>query len=183
MTSSPKWTRLRDGEFYAALGHYSPFLVPVVVALAVADDATRWTVGALDWAQSVMSFAWLTLIMLDVRYHQARLCERCALSSPLDPAAEVSRWRLVLRYHHAERLKRFLLAAALALMIFEVTARHWRNSWWACGADAAVILMIGTLCAADWKHRKLDPWCPWCRWDKGGEAEISPDVPAPAASR
>lgn len=51
------------------------------------------------------------------------------------------------------------------------------------GLYIAFTVFIGALWIIVWRHSRLRPWCPWCNWGKGGDEEVSPEVPDPALSK
>jgi hypothetical protein len=162
------------------LGHYSTVLLLAAVATSVADDATGQSQGALEWVTSAVWLAWIAAFMTDVGRHQERLCERCIAASPLDPQAAVTRWRRVLRLHHARRAMLALLGGIIAWDVVNGLFRH--PPAWALALDALTAVVLGASYVVTWQHRRLYPWCPFCRWDEGGEHEVSPDVPSPATA-
>lgn len=83
------------------LGHYSTLLLLAAVAMSVADDATGQSQGTVEWVAAAVWLAWVAALMADIGRHREHLCERCIAASPLDPQAAVTRWRRVLRLHHA----------------------------------------------------------------------------------
>jgi hypothetical protein len=163
------------------LGHYSTVLLLAAVATSVADDATGQSQGALEWAASAVWLAWIAAFTADIGRHQERLCERCIAASPLDPQAAVTRWRGVLRLHHARRAGLALLGGIIAWDVVNSLFRH--PPAWALAIDALTAVVLGASYAVTWQHRRLYPWCPFCRWGEGGAHEVSPDVPSPSAAR
>jgi hypothetical protein len=163
------------------LGHYATLFLLAAVAASVADDATGQPSGPVNWITTAAWMAWIVAFLADIGHHQEHLCERCVAASPLDPQAEVDRWRRVLRLHHERRAMIALFGGILAWDF--VSASLFRHPpGWALAVDAVTAVALGASYAFTWKHRRLYPWCPFCGWDGGGEHEVSPDVPAPAAS-
>lgn len=163
------------------LGHYSTTLLLGAVAASVADDATGQSVGAVEWIAAVAWIAWIVAFMSDMGRHQERLCERCIAASPLDPQAEVTRWKPVLRAHHARGATVAVLAAIVA-WDFAGGFFFPHPAAWALALDALASVVLGASYVVTWQHRRLYPWCPFCHWDEGGAHEVSPDVPSPAES-
>lgn len=163
------------------LGHYSVFLLLAAVAASVADDAAGQPSGLLDWIVDAAWLAWVAALLADMGRHREHLCERCIAATPLDPQAAVDCWRRVLRLQHAHGAWIALLGAVVAWDIGSALFRH--QPPWAFAVDALVSVIVGASWLVTWQHRRLYPWCPYCRWDGGGHHEVSPDVPAPAATR
>ncbi len=163
------------------LGHYSTLFLLAAVAASVADDAMGQPGGPVDWALSALWLVWIAALMTDMGRHREHLCERCIAATPLDPQAAVTRWRRVLRLHHERRAMIALFGGVLA-WDFASGALFKHPPAWVLTVNALVSVIIGASYVVTWKHRQLYPWCPFCRWGDGGEHEVSPDVPAPAAS-
>lgn len=163
------------------LGHYSTHLLAGVIAVTIADDALGRPAGVMSGLIGAAWCVWAVSMAADAGYHVHRLCERCIAASPLDPQAAVARWKAALRVHHSKPLMIGALLAVLGWFLLDGRIRHW--SWWALGADAVAVTLIGLVNVADYKHRRLYPWCPWCHWGDGGSEEVSPDVPVVPVSR
>lgn len=163
------------------LGHYSTLLMLAAVVATVADDATGQRQAAVGWAAAAAWACWIAAFLADGGYHRERLCERCIAASPLDPQAAVDRWRSVLRLHHARAAMVITMGTVVAWNFASVLIR--RPPWWVLALSALAYVVLGASYAVAWQHRRLYPWCPFCRWDEGGAHEVSPDVPAPAATR
>jgi hypothetical protein len=164
------------------LGHYSTLLLLAAVAASVANDATGQRQQVVEWVSVAAWICWIAALMADWGVHQERLCERCIAASPLDPQAAVDRWRRVLRVHHARTATVITMGAVVAWdFIAGALLRH--PPAWALAVSALAVAALGASSAVTWQPRRLYPWCPFCRWDEGGAQEVSPDVPAPAASR
>ena len=162
------------------LGHYSTLFLLAAVAASVADDAAGQPNGPVDWAMDAFWLAAIAAFMIDLGRHRERLCERCVAASPLDPQAPVDRWRPVLRLHHDRRAMLVVFGAILAWDFVSAGLFKHPPSW-VLAVDALVAVVIGASYAITWQHRRLYPWCPFCRWDEGGEHEVSPKIPTPAA--
>lgn len=163
------------------LGHYSTAFLLAAVTVSVADDATGQSNGGVQWRATVAWTAWILAWAAGDHRHREHLCERCIAASPLDPQAEIDRWRRVLRLHHARRAMIALFGGIIA-WDFASDALFRHPPIWVLALDAVTVVVLGASYVVTWKHRQLYPWCPFCRWGDGGEHEVSPDVPAPAAS-
>jgi hypothetical protein len=163
-------------------GHYSQFfllaLAPFLIAWLVAGVPDS---GLIDMAADVAWAAWLVTMLADTFYHQNRLCERCIRVTPLDPQAAVDRWRPALRAVHSPRLGIASVAvfAAFALGSALVPSHSLEKRLIAL----PVLAVIAGWFTAQYKHRRLQPWCPWCHWDDGGDEELVPDNPAPVLEK
>lgn len=164
------------------LGHYSTALLLAATAASVADAAMGQPDGLVNWILSAVWVAAIAAFMTDMGRHREHLCERCIAATPLDPQAAVTRWRQVLRLQHERRPMLALFGVILA-WDFASGSLFRHPPGWVLAVNALVAVIIGASYAITWKHRQLYPWCPFCRWDEGGAHEVSPDVPAPAASR
>jgi hypothetical protein len=180
-------------------GHYSLWLTIPWIAVAFADDAAGRPGWLAHLALAAWGILWFTLT-IDSGYHYARLCERCAAATPLDPQAAVDRWRRVLRLDHRRRfvtaiiLAAFIWALGVGYMLISgvhsvgLPAHH--HNWAYLLQDVPIVLLIACYFVVNRIHRALYPWCPWCRWDGGGDHEGAPDpgpedhgVPLPRAAR
>ncbi len=163
------------------LGHYSTAFLLAATAASVADDAAGQPGGLADWALDALWLAWIAALMTDMGRHREHLCERCIAATPLDPQATVTRWRRVLRLHHERRAMVALFGGVLAWDLASgALFRH--PAAWVLAVNALVAVIVAASYVVTWQHRRLYPWCPFCRWGDGGGREVSPDVPAPAAS-
>ena len=165
------------------LGHHSIKLMAAALLIVTAYYLTGLYNGPdpVGWAMAGVWLFWYFTMILDERYHTARLCERCVAATPLDPQAAVSRWRPALRVKHARKAE----AAGLILVVVWsfggplVVSSH---SWPYRAGGVLVALILAGVAGTGWVHRKLYPWCPWCNWGGGGEHEEAPD-PDPADSK
>lgn len=164
----------------AWLGHYSVLLLWVAVAAGVANNTTGLRIAAVSTMASVAWIAWIVAWAADYGYHQSHLCERCVAASPLNPQAVAARRKGILRAHHARKAQLAVLAFVVAWMVADPLMRH--PAAWTYVLNALVLVALGVNGAVTWQHRRLYPWCPFCRWGDGGSHEVSPDIPAPAAS-
>jgi hypothetical protein len=176
--SEPSPRAYRDQMF---LGHYVLVFTLAYCADVIFQDIANWPSFWLAHAVDDAAFIlFLVAFWSEVRTHSRRLCERCARSTPLDPQADVARWRPVLRLLHRDRAQKAFFAVLLAYLV--------RGALWGGGgywnyADMTVISVLVAYLAAQHKHKRLRPWCPWCNWGKGGDEEVSPEVPDPALSK
>jgi hypothetical protein len=161
------------------VGHYSWVLLVTLVALTAAADATNRGVGWLDLV-TVIAWGtwWVSLLLVDKRYHAPRLCERCIAATPLDPQASVDRWLRFLRMEHETGRWFLVMAAVFGLDVWVDSWHHWLGDV----TDFMLMAVLATVYAAEYIHRRLYPWCPFCHWGDGGDHEAAPDVPAPTVS-
>jgi hypothetical protein len=59
----------------------------------------------------------------------------------------------------------------------------WQEDGYRDYADMTVVFIFLVYVTMQHKHKRLQPWCPWCNWGKGGDKEVSPEVPDPALSK
>jgi hypothetical protein len=170
----------RAGRLMMAAGHYGIVAATAWSAYAIGDDLAGNPRGPVDWGMNALFAAFIWCWYSDMRWHSARLCERCASSSPIDPQAQVRRWKQALGLLHRIRDRKPVLVGVLVVAcgITFVPYGPWRQ-----GAQIALIAFLDALWTATWKHNILQPWCPWCDWGKGGGKEVSPEVPDPALSK
>lgn len=163
------------------VGHYSWVFMVALVATNLAEVCTGHRYWGLNLAGDLLMASWFSALWLvDRRYHEARLCERCIAATPLNPQASVDRWRRFLRLEHSTGAQTAVFLGILALDVWLVL-RHSRLSSF---SDLLVVSLVALMYGAEYIHRRLYPWCPWCDdWGDGGDHEVSPDVPDPAVSR
>lgn len=165
------------------LGHCAMAVLPFIIASFIIRDLLGWPGGGVSFVFDVLTSAWAWTIWCEITVHSRHLCERCAAETPLDPQRSIDRWRPALFGFHRGVLQGALVAvlawAAVTTVVFH--GPHW--PYWACVADACLQAAIAVTLFGSYKHSRLQPWCPYCHWDDGGDAEVSPDVPAPAVSR
>lgn len=165
------------------LGHHSDLIYLALAGVSVAYDVIGEAAehGPLRWAYLAPSALFLYSLFAGVTVHSNRLCERCVAAAPLDPQAQVERWRPALRVSHARRLW------AVAVIVLTAKAVLWRffpENPLLYAADALLASAIACLVAASWAHRRLYPWCPYCNWGGGGSHEEAPEPePGPAARK
>lgn len=165
-------------------GHYSLWLLLPWAGLAVARDITgrpSW----MTWIETAAQVILFAALVTDRGYHHARLCERCAGATPLDPQAAVERWKPALRRDHQDWFMFRVLSAGIAWSIgtgyalvsgvpAAGLAAH-RVLWAYLLQDLPVMAVVAGYYIVSRVHRNLYPWCPWCHWDHGGEHEAVPD--------
>jgi hypothetical protein len=168
----------RDQMF---LGHYVLVCTLAYCADIIFEDIAGWP---SFWLVHVISDAAFCLFLVafwsEIRTHSRKLCERCARSTPLDPQAAVARWRPALRWLHRYRAQKIFVVLLLAVM---TTNALWQEDGYRDYADMTVVFIFLVYVTMQHKHKRLQPWCPWCNWGKGGDKEVSPEVPDPALSK
>jgi uncharacterized membrane protein YfcA len=179
----------RWGRFWVWLGHYSTQVSLVAVPVIWMGPAT--TALFFQHGDRVPRAATVVLVAAVVASmvsdvagwrHDGSLCLRDGDRTPLDPQAEVTRWRRRLRVRHNPLI---LYASGVAVLGWALVQPYllWGAPMpvrLAASAGAAVVC-VGTVwltVLAPATHRRLRPWCPQCHWDGGGEEEPSP-VPTP----
>jgi hypothetical protein len=182
----------RDSRLMMLAGHYASLALLAAVTLIVANDATDQRYTALVWVTNIAFLACVAVMFASFGYHNARLCERCITATPLDPQAAVRRWDAALRFDHMKRLK---LLAYIVLLGADIAAgwHGWSSGgwgvgqhlhWWGDVADIVFVVFLGAIYGAEFRHRRLYPWCPYCHWGGGGDHEPKMvDVPDPAVSK
>lgn len=167
----------RGGRVMMWLGHN---LMPIMFAWAafvVPDDLLGNPGGWMHWAGAAVSVMYLAVFWSEIRWHRKRLCEKCAGKTPLDPEASVRRWKPALRAVHRSTpivMSGIILSLALSFVGHE---------FWADLTAALLAVGVLGLWLSMHVHDRLQPWCPWCNWGKGGDEEVSPEVPDPALSK
>lgn len=172
----------RDNRFFMWAGHYSiRMMIPAVALIVVFDLAGHpgGDNGVLSWVVTGVWFAWFATMMIDMNYHESRLCERCITVTPLDPQKAVARWDRVLRLFHSKRTLILITVGIISWFFIGPQVQH--HQWWGNVIDVLSLALIAVIVGTMHIHRRLYPWCPYCRWGDGGEPEIVPD-PAPAES-
>jgi len=71
-----------------------------------------------------------------------------------------------------------LLGAVLSLGL-----SAFGEALWVRWANVAIVVAFILVWLSLHVHDRLRPWCPWCDWGKGGDEEVSPEVPDPALSK
>ena len=163
-----------DSRALMWVGHYAIYGVllyaPVTIAATVTGTHIQWLNIATVAALAVL----MASVLIQWRYHDQRLCERCIADSPLDPQAAVEKWEPALREHH--RALTSMAAVLLVVAGYVSTVTH-APKWLPVFFNVLLILVI-VVWFVDWHvHRRLYPWCPWCHWDEGGDEEKTPDLP------
>lgn len=181
--SGPGYSDSLPGRILMFAGHYSPWALAVSVVFSAASDLTRFASGPLNWISTIAGGWWIASLYADGRHHNENLCTRCARVIPLDPEAEVRRWRLLLRAHHSKVLSLVLMISIASWVVIGIMV--WRYQDWGWPGyllDTAVLLAASAFWAGIFKHRRLEPWCPFCHWDDGGSKEAAEPEPDPAVS-
>lgn len=174
-----------DGRFariMTAFGHRMIYLMAVTVTAHVCYDALGQP-GMLTPPSTALTFLFDVSLYAEFRYHSRRLCGACMARTPADPQAAVNRWRKALWLVHHRRAVVVCTILLIVGVLGENVMRAHHAAWAASAVDAAVFLALGIWALAGWKHQPLMPWCPWCHWGDGGNSELFPEVPDPAAAR
>jgi hypothetical protein len=162
-------------------GHYSQHVLigGIFAASAVAFVQIDYVLNLLlrIVVLAVMVFAWLSL-----RDHDRRLCERCVMSMPLNPAEHaVHLRRRFATVHLAQRplaVALYLLALIATNVMLLMNGSLPVKLVWAAAQLTMVYLVL-----AHSSHRMFQPWCPQCA-SGGTEKERIPtplDPVGPAA--
>jgi hypothetical protein len=170
----------RDARVMMWLGHYRFAILVAYAAYDIWDDLAGQPPGWPDDILRVLVLVFIAAWYSEMRWHGRRLCERCARLSPIDPQKAVRRWRPALRWVHMNRARNTALAVYAAVLLTEAA---WNMDGYRPYADIAVISFITVTWAVAGVHSILQPWCPWCNWGRGGDEEVSPEVPDPALSK
>lgn len=162
-------------------GHYFGWFTVINLAASAVYTflPTRQQNGPVGLALNAITILWLITLIWDIRVHQARLCDRCAAATPLNPQAQVNRWRSLLRLFHKRPAVFVFVGAYFALIV--VGGLLPPKSPAAIATQLAPMPVIAAIFFMIGKHRALQPWCPWCRWDDGGDHEQAPIPTIPAA--
>jgi hypothetical protein len=114
----------------------------------------------------IVLFSWLLM-----RQHDRRLCEKCVMSMPLNPAEQAQRLKRRFWMAHTGSEPRFLVPYLVVLIASNfATTTAGRASW------AVIQLSMVYLIMSNSTHRRLQPWCPWCS-DGGGGEEVDETPP------
>ena len=128
--------------------------------------------GLLALTVPLTVFAFVLLSWLLMRQHDRRLCERCVISMPLNPAERAGRYQRRFWMAHTGSEPRFLIPYLVVLVSSNfATSTPGRIGW------ALIQLTMIYLILAQQTHRKLQPWCPWCRDDGGGGEDVDETPP------
>ena len=170
----------RKGRLMMLAGHYT--LIPVTAWSAWSTGAAiaGITGGLVGGGQQALFAVAVVCFYCDLRWHGMRLCERCAAQTPLDPQRSVRRWKPALRSVHEIRDRKIIIAALLAIALAPVFMPPGAGT---TALYVVVNVIILAMWVAMWRHNRLQPWCPWCNWGRGGDEEVSPEVPDPALSK
>jgi hypothetical protein len=137
------------------------------LALIVLDHSYPPVVG---W---VISPLFLCFYYLLAR-HDARLCESCVGSLPLNAQEQSQSWRKVfLKYWHCGRLVPLVVFGGMITSLIFLNGVKSAVSIAGLPMDVAIVAMW----TAELHHRRLLPWCPWCRGDGGYDETVPEPVP------
>jgi hypothetical protein len=156
--------RLPWGErLSSALGHYaSDMLVAAILAVIAVQFVPMQPLMALTVSLTLFVFVLLTWLLM--RDHDRRLCERCVLAMPLNPAEQAKRYERRFWMAHTGSEPRFFVPYLIVLISSNFAMSTIGRIGWALIQLSMVYLII-----AQATHRRLQPWCPWCRGGGGGE--------------
>jgi hypothetical protein len=159
-----------DHRLSGALGHHAVnMLIGAIVAVVAIQLVPMVPIMALTVSATL--FAFVILCWLLMREHDRRLCERCVLEIPLDPAEQAKRYRRRFWMAHTGSEPRFLVPYLIVLISSNfATSTIGRVGW------ALIQMSMAYLILSQSTHRKLQPWCPWCR-DGGGGEEVDDTPP------
>jgi hypothetical protein len=152
------------------LGHYATDLL-IAAIIGVVAVGLYPLPGPFTYTVPLALFAVVLLSWLLLRQHDRRLCERCVLSMPLNPAEQAHKLRRRFWMAHTGSEPRFLIPyIAVLVMSNFATSTIGRIGW------ALIQLSMIYLILSQGTHRRLQPWCPWCR-DGGGGEEVDETPP------
>jgi hypothetical protein len=155
------------------LGHYATQILIVSIVAVVATGLYPLP-GAFLFSVPIALFGVVLLAWLLLRQHDRRLCERCVLGMPLNPAARAARSQRRFWMAHTGSEPRFLVPYIAVLISSNfATSTIGRIGW------AVIQLSMIYLILAQSTHRRLQPWCPWCSGGGGGSEvdELPPVLP------
>jgi hypothetical protein len=170
----------RQGRLMMTAGHYMLIPTAMWAAYSIGEALAGSPGGPVGWGQQVLFAVSATCFYCDLRWHGTRLCEKCARATPLDPQRAVRRWKPALRFVHEMRDRKSVLAVILIVALAPVFMPSGGVS---TGIYVGVTVVVMAMWVSMWRHSCLQPWCPWCNWGKGGDEEVSPEVPDPALSK
>jgi hypothetical protein len=153
------------------LGHHAVDLLVAAVVMVVVIQLVPMAPGTMLFV-SVALFAFVLLCWLLMREHDRRLCERCVLAMPLDPAGQARRYQRRFWTAHTGSEPRFLVPYVVVLVSSNFAVSTVGRIGW-----ALLQLSMAYLILSQSTHRKLQPWCPWCR-DEGGGEDVDETPPA-----
>jgi hypothetical protein len=155
-------------------GHFSPQLLIAAIAAVIVLGLRPVAPGALTLLVATFLIAFVLVTWMLMRQHDRRLCESCAASIPLNPAAQAARYTM--RFWLIHRGSNPRIAAPYLIVLIGsnfLTSSSGRIAW------AVIQSSMMYLIAATATHRRLQPWCPWCSEDGGGDGAVvgGPDLP------
>lgn len=154
----------------SALGHYaSNMLIVAIVAVVALQLVPLPPVMALTLAVTVFAFVLLSWLLM--REHDRRLCEKCVLDMPLNPAEQALRLRRRFWMAHTGAEPRFFVPYLVVLISSNFAMSTIGRIGWALIQLSMVYLILAQV-----THRRLQPWCPWCS-DGGGGDEVDDRPP------
>jgi hypothetical protein len=109
-------------------------------------------------------FVFVLASWLMMREHDRRLCERCLLSTPLNPSEHAARYGRRFWMAHTGLQPRFLVPYLVVLIGSNFATPMIGRIGWAVIQSSMIYLVLSYS-----THRKYQPWCPWCR--RGGDGE------------
>jgi len=192
----------RARESIVATGHrimrrfISLYLVGFVIYLV---SLALPEVEPLSWVSGGFQGLLLGLFVVYGLPHLKNLCPDCVDEMPLNPSAETTRYRRVLRrFHRAAsaltfggRLSRFnrwgrdgQLIAQVALWcgfsyglsyLFDLA-----GTWGSVAFAVLTTFFVVFILSAARRHGQLQPWCPWCRGGPGDDKPVAVPDPQPS---
>ena len=120
--------------------------------------------GPFMFTVPIALFAFVVVSWLLMRKHDRHLCEQCAQSMPLNPAAQATRLRRRFWMSHTGAEPRFLVPYLIVLISSNFATTPIGRIGWALIQLSMIYLILSQS-----THRRLQPWCPWCSDGGGGE--------------
>ncbi len=170
------------GRGVSRWAHYGPVWLWISVGAIVAfglnpvDLSTNSALLALTAIVACAFIGWRSM-----RHHDRRLCERCVVSMPLNPADVAARYRIRFAIVHALVVRPIGLSYLALVIGSDLVLLHGptieRIGW------AVIQLSMVYLVVAYSSHRRLQPWCPQCRGGHGERDHSFDRGPAPLDSR
>lgn len=177
------------------IGHYGHRVFAGILLLMAAMSFAGVDLG---WAATGVLLPAMAAAVADQRYHDGRLCRRCAATMPLNGAERAERQRRVLRAVHTTSdpirlagrpvvppLALYILGSLTVVAVIIYAAGLERGGHLSLALVAALFYVpLAGLMLAISLHARLQPWCPYCRWGGGGDGprEDAPD-PDPSSYR
>jgi hypothetical protein len=161
-------------------GHYSLAILVVVIGGLIALSAAGRVHGWRLDVTTVLTMAWLFILLVADPHHDRRLCERCAAATPLDPESAARHWHPAFIVAHSKIIKYIPMIFIVGLIAFTWHVKG--QPLWEYVANSVGLFLSFLVYMSSWQHTRLQPWCPFCNWGHGGEHEEVPDVPAPTVS-